>query len=316
MQTMIGLFDNRAMAQAAYQALLDAGFHKTALSLLGKDDEAELAALGYKLPTVEAAFYVESASRGGTLVLVDCVESEADKAVDIMRRNGMVDVDARLAELSAREYPQEDYVLPVVEETLEVDKRQVERGRVRITNRVSSRDVEEQVGLRDETVRVQRRAVNRQAIASDLDAFTEKVFEIVEIDEEAVVTKKAVVIEEVVISKDVVEKIETIHETLRRSDVEIEQVKAAAVRSLEDHAGDLERFYASKMADLGMTFEQFMPVFQYGYSLAKIEQFQGKDWNAIAKFAREKWEERNPGSWERFAEAIRYAYDLARSNAS
>ncbi len=51
--------------------------------------------------------------------------------------------------------------IPVVEEELQVGKREVERGGVRVESRVSERPVEEQVHLREEHVHVERRPVDR-----------------------------------------------------------------------------------------------------------------------------------------------------------
>ena len=91
----------------------------------------------------------------------------------------------------------------MVEERLRVGKREVQRGGMRVRRVVSERPVEEQVVLRDETVRVDRHPVDRTLDAADGDLFTEQTFEFTETDEEAVIAKEAHVIEEVVVGKDV-----------------------------------------------------------------------------------------------------------------
>ena len=53
--------------------------------------------------------------------------------------------------------------IPIVEEQLRVGKRQVAGGRVRVRSYVVETPVQEQVTLRDETVRVERRPVDRPA---------------------------------------------------------------------------------------------------------------------------------------------------------
>ena len=58
-----------------------------------------------------------------------------------------------------------DNVLEVIEEDSEVGKQQVERGRMRIYNVVTEREVAQNIALKDETLRVQRRPVSR-AVAS------------------------------------------------------------------------------------------------------------------------------------------------------
>jgi hypothetical protein len=56
------------------------------------------------------------------------------------------------------------------------------------------------------------------------------------------------------------------------------------------------------------------PVYRYGHSLA--DENKGKDWNAVETDARRRWEERNPGTWDKFRNAARYAWDRARDKIS
>ena len=64
----------------------------------------------------------------------------------------------------------------------------------------------------------------------------------------------------------------------------------------------------------GSTYEQCSPAYRYGYELAGDRQYSG-DWAGIESKAREQWETRNPGTWERFKDAIRYSWDRARGEA-
>ena len=59
-------------------------------------------------------------------------------------------------------------MIPIVEEQLSVGKREVERGGVRVRSYVVETPVEETVRLRDETVNVERRRVDRPAPTSPL----------------------------------------------------------------------------------------------------------------------------------------------------
>jgi len=114
--------------------------------------------------------------------------------------------------------------VPVVEEQLRVGKREVETGGVRVNTRVEEVPVEEQVTLRDETVHVERRSVNQPVSTADLNAFQEGTIEVTETDEQAIVGKEARVVEEVVISKEATQHTETVRDTVRRTDVDVEQV--------------------------------------------------------------------------------------------
>lgn len=113
-------------------------------------------------------------------------------------------------------------VIPVVEEELQVGKRQVEGGRVRVRSYVVERPVEEQVMLRRERVDVERRPVDRPLDSGD-DAFRERTVELEERSEQPVINKEARVREEVVLRKDVEERPETVSDTVRRTEVEVER---------------------------------------------------------------------------------------------
>ncbi|HEX8423782.1 MAG TPA: YsnF/AvaK domain-containing protein [Pyrinomonadaceae bacterium] len=113
--------------------------------------------------------------------------------------------------------------IPVVEEELQVGKREVERGGVRVESRVEERPVTEEVQLREERVHVERRPVDRPVTDGD-NAFREGTLEVTERAEEAVVSKTARVVEEVVVGKEVAEHTETISDTVRRTDVDVQEV--------------------------------------------------------------------------------------------
>jgi len=100
---------------------------------------------------------------------------------------------------------------------------------MRIYSKVSKRAVERQVSLRNETMRGQRRPVSQEVSFSNPDLFQERSYEMTEVDEEAVVHIRVRMIKEVMIGKEVTEKIETIRETLSRDAVRFswEQVRGA-----------------------------------------------------------------------------------------
>jgi len=127
--------------------------------------------------------------------------------------------------------------IPVVEEELRVGKRQVERGGVRVFTRVEEVPVNEQVTLREETVNVHREAVDRPVTDADITNFQEGSFEVRERDEEAVFDKQARVVEEVHIKKQAEEHTETISDTVRRTDVDVEQIPGTARTSGTETVG-------------------------------------------------------------------------------
>ena len=116
--------------------------------------------------------------------------------------------------------------IPVVEEQLRVAKRETDRGRVRVRSYIVETPVSESVTLRDERVQVERRPVDLPLSAAD-DAFRERTIEATEHAEEAVVSKEARVKEELVIRKQVEERTQNISDTVRHTEVEIEDDRNA-----------------------------------------------------------------------------------------
>ncbi|TAE28290.1 MAG: DUF2382 domain-containing protein [Cytophagales bacterium] len=114
--------------------------------------------------------------------------------------------------------------IDVIEENLSVGKRVEERGGVRLRSRIIERPVEESVRLREERVTLQRNPVNRPATDADFTAFKEGQVEMVEHVEVPVVAKEARVVEEISLGKEVSEREETIRDTVRRTDVEVENL--------------------------------------------------------------------------------------------
>jgi len=116
--------------------------------------------------------------------------------------------------------------VPVVEEQLKVGKREVETsGGVRVRTDIEEKPVEAQVNLREEHVRVERRPVDRPATQADMNqAQHGRTIEVREKSEQPVVQKEARVVEEVVVGKEATQRTETVRDTVRRTDVDVEQV--------------------------------------------------------------------------------------------
>ena len=115
-----------------------------------------------------------------------------------------------------------DETIALVAEELRVGKRQVEGGRVKVRSYVVETPVQEQVTLREERVGIERVAVNRPVTAADQSLFQERTIEATATSEQAVVTKEARVVEELRIHKDVEQRTETISDTVRRTEVEVD----------------------------------------------------------------------------------------------
>jgi uncharacterized protein (TIGR02271 family) len=120
----------------------------------------------------------------------------------------------------------EEERIPIVEEELKVGKREVSRGGARVRSYIREVPVHEEVTLREEHVQVERRPVDQSAARSglaDADLLQERTIEMRETAEEAVVQKVANVREELVVSKTATEHTEQIDDTVRRTEVELEE---------------------------------------------------------------------------------------------
>lgn len=127
-----------------------------------------------------------------------------------------------------------DGTIDIVEERMQIAKREAELGRVRVRSYVREIPVEESVNLREEHVSIERRPVDRAATDAD---FRDQTIEAREYTEEAVVNKEARVVEEVALRKDVQNREEVVRDTLRKTEVEIEDDRGTAIGS-DSLAGD------------------------------------------------------------------------------
>jgi uncharacterized protein (TIGR02271 family) len=125
---------------------------------------------------------------------------------------------------ATREMHEGETAVPVMEEQLNVGKRQVEGGGVRVRTKVEEKPVEAQVKLQEETVRVDRRPVDRPATEADFARAQGGTIEATETKEVPVVNKQAKVVEEVIVGKEARERTETVRDTVRKTDVDVEKV--------------------------------------------------------------------------------------------
>lgn len=114
--------------------------------------------------------------------------------------------------------------IPIIEERVEVGKREVELGKVQIRKRVVEDRVSKDVPLREEHVRVEHRDLDREISAKDAESLLkDRTIEATETAERVVVAKKAFVTGEVSVDKDVDTRTEHVDETVRRTEVDIDR---------------------------------------------------------------------------------------------
>jgi len=208
--------------------------------------------------------------------------------------------------------------IPVVEEELKVGKREVNRGGVRVFSRVVETPVSESIGLREEHVSVERRPVDQPISTADATAFKEQSIELRETAEEAVVQKSARVVEEVLVGKEVSQRQEQIHDTVRHTEVEIENLAGdqsmGASRMSGSTIGDdaWRKDWDTNYSSLGGSYDDYAPAYRYGNEMRNSDQYKNRDWSDIESDLKSNWESRNtggPSTWEKMKAAVRHGWD-------
>ena len=193
--------------------------------------------------------YTHVARNTGSIVTVHASSAEnAHRAAEILDAAGAVDVDERASQsgyqsnnLTANTQATTtdgQVSAQVIEENLQVGKRVEQTGGARLRSRIVERPVEASVRLREEHVTVQRNPVNRPATEADFTAFKEGNVEITESAERAVVGKEARVVEEVTLGKEVTEREETIHDTVRKTEVDVERLDGGTTGTSTSYDAD------------------------------------------------------------------------------
>ncbi|MGI4870534.1 MAG: YsnF/AvaK domain-containing protein [Janthinobacterium lividum] len=213
-----------AVGRTADQA--ESGISSFFGNLFGSDDDNST-----------AQRYQHVARSAGFIITVHCHSAEkAHQAADILDDAGAVNVEERAAQTgyegqansltgtAAATSATDGLTAQVIEENLQVGKRTEQTGGVRLRSRIVEKPVEASVRLREEHVVVNRIPVNRPATEADFQTFKEGQVELTESAERAVVAKEAHVVEEVSLGKQVTEREEVIHDTVRNTEVDVEQI--------------------------------------------------------------------------------------------
>jgi len=253
------LFDSRSDADAAIARLNQAGIASSQIRMeegsaatgtttttgTVQEDKGFWDKLGdYFFPDEDRYTYAEGLSRGGFLVTVTGLSmTEYDTVLDILDDEGTVNLAEREESWRSEGWGgyegssyaggalgatgaatdrtlSDDETIPVMEERLRVGKRDTSHGRVRVRAYTVEEPVTESIDLREERVELDRRPVDRAVTAGD--AFTDRTIEAEEYREEAVVSKDARVVEEVGLRKTSDSHRETVSDTVRHTEVEIE----------------------------------------------------------------------------------------------
>lgn len=266
-KVVVGLFKSQQDAQQAVQALKQAGFGKgvTLVDQYNAQLAQRLTQAG--VPEQDARLYAQGIQDNHPLVIVQGLDTNSAPTVaDVLDRHHLIDITQRHSQYDHSQTTRDtsrtgqtnlhqggEMTIPIIEEQISVGKREVEHGGVRVETHITEQPVNEQVTLRHEKVEVERHAVDRPASERDINQVREGTIEVEARAEEAVVSKQARVVEEVVINKTQHEHNQTIQDTVRRTDVDVENlpqqsremgsstVQSSSTRSGSGDEGMIER---------------------------------------------------------------------------
>jgi stress response protein YsnF len=264
--------------------------------------------------------YENAVQRGNILLSVDTADRDIDRVAEILDRHSPLDVhteDAGTAARGSKVAGEQSKSIPVVEEDLNVGKRSVVRGGVRVYSRLTSQPVEETVRLREEKVRVERQPADRPVNEADLRSGQDQVIEVKEYAEEPVVSKQARVTEEVRVGKEATERTETIRDQVRRTDVNVENLDREKLRAASQPSGldhnlddDFRQDFSTRYGNTGQNYEAYSPAYRYGYEMAGDPRYQGRNFNEVESGLQTEYARRYPNSaWEKMKDSVRYGWD-------
>jgi uncharacterized protein (TIGR02271 family) len=352
--TVVGVFDDYAAAERVAQDLTNAGISRNSIDVRsnfrtgaagrGYDEsehEGGISGFFHRLfgsEHTDASHYDEAVRRGNSVVAVTGAPDQIEQAVEIMNSAGAIDIERRVEQYRGTGYDRYDPnapaysfdeavaererfrgkdeggSIPVIEEELQVGKRTVRSGGVRVYSRVVDQPVEQNIELREERVRVDRRPADRPVDARELSALRDQTIEVQEITEEPVVQKRARVREEVVVGKESKRRTEKVRDTVRRTEVEVERLggedRRADALADDDYRADFRRDWDTRYATSGEAYETYEPAYEYGYRSASDDRWRGRSWSEVEPELRSDYERRYPGSaWERMKDSIRYGWN-------
>jgi uncharacterized protein (TIGR02271 family) len=302
---LIGVYDKSHEARAAYDHLISEGFGRDNVDILAEGQSGgtrqdksfwDKIADFFGGSDDDRAYYEQATSRGRTVVRVTCDEQAMNRARDILARYSPIDIDEGAARRRDRGVSggQSQERIPIAEEQMNIGKQRVKGGGVRVYSRVHEQPVKQDVELREEHVHVERHPTDKPA---DEDAFTERTIEAHETREEPIVRKEARVVEEVELHKDVDTHVERVEDTVRRTEVEVEQV------------GNRE-----SVSGVGSRRDDDHAAYEFGRRLA-MDGAGNLEFALIEDEARVRFEQQNLGDWDSHREPVRRGYESVRRAA-
>lgn len=211
---------------------------------------------GHDVDKDEADVYTRAMDKGGVVLTIRTEEEKLARAMTILHSHDSVDVPSRMQSSvgngttapginptagkqfagETNDRPAEPLrtsltgdeseadILRLAEEQVEVGKRLVSEGSTRVRRYTVTDTVSEDISLHEQHADIFRRSVNEPALAGEVD-WSEKTVEVAETHEQPVINKTTHVKEEVVVRTDGSDRTETVNDTVRRQEVDIDHAR-------------------------------------------------------------------------------------------
>lgn len=311
---------------------------------IGRSNENATAKLADELesrgvPSTDAREFAEAVRRGGNLIITKLDDdSKADEVARYLDDQESVDLSSRRekwresgysgfnpnANLYSRDEVEsernrilgsgEEARVTKAREDVRVGKRDVESGGLRVHKRVKEKPVEEEVHLRKEKAEIHRDKVDKPT-RGDEDLFKEETIEVREHSEEPVVQKETRVEEEIRVGKSVEEHTETIHETARETEIDIERLTSGIDErhGYSNFESDFRQHHKSNFASSDGDYSDYEPAYRFGHAFGASDQYRGREYNDIEPDMQRSYERKHgEGTFSKFKDAARHGFDSAR----
>jgi stress response protein YsnF len=235
------LYDSRAQAETA-RARLAAELQADNMRIVGKD--AAAAVDTFKFSSKDAVHYRDELKRGGILLVAHVPSGQDPQRIVDLLESTTAGNAARGQHANPENRLLDEVRIPQASEELRIGTRAVERGGARVRSFTREAPASEAVALRDEHVEIDSRSADRRLTEEEVISaglLKDRVIEVSEMREEPVITKAAVVREEILLRKNVTERVETVHETLRHTEIDVDELPPREAGRQQAAIGGLDR---------------------------------------------------------------------------
>jgi stress response protein YsnF len=246
-EKVVTAYDSIDKAKNAMRVLQNAGYDTSDLSIIDrtalKSHETDHVGLwrrlfGENVWDHEAAVYGDTIDKGGAVLAARVPDDQVARVMALLDVHQPLDVHSVATKIGetvpvqakalvtppiAKADARDPETLKLAEEQLNVGKRLFETGTTRIRRFITETPVEQQVSLHEEHAEVVRKAISDPSYVADID-WSDKAYEVQETAEQAVVSKSSRVVEEVTLRKTGSDRVETVKDSVRRQQVEVEKI--------------------------------------------------------------------------------------------